>query len=724
MARGSDRSYRFATPAQWQAGAMSGLDLAEGGLILSPPLVAAPLLADRDRARDSGALAALDACGRPAWLRPAGGELVRLYDFGPEVQARLDVDSPLALFMGPTRLWVRNARGVTRFDSRTLQELGSFAHPRLIAAASDGCDGLWLLIRSRRGAYVRHIDGRGCLARTPLPLLCPVRPVALAAAPDGAWLAVLDSPPEPRAPTANGWALHIVDLAVCKAAKPRWFDLGPDEPPPRHLAIDSRGRVHVVGNGDGAPLLAVSREGEEISRQPLRLPARAWPVGGLLWRGSLLLATADGLYRLLPAEAGDEQAGVSRGIFVTPALVSPDGSPSGWSRADIEVEMPEEASLKISFATLGATKDDRAIADIDHAFASTKASPATRLAALPSDMPWDPDSRTYSGAAGGRQILRFLLDRAQGTHLWMKLEFECPAGAAPVSLRSLRVRYPGRSWLDALPAIYREDEGSAAQLRRFLAPLEALFGDLDEAIDSLAGRIDPATAPDEWLSWLLEWLGFPPTAGLGAGVQRKLLAEAGALLEARGTEDALRRLLAIVTEGRATVRDSGASPAFWVLSSRRTRLTARLGRDTYVVGRLPKDFVLGRKDLRLGEAPLGRGCTDVDALLCANCGLVRIDLELDSKRRRLVEPIVRSLIDLFVPAHCRVELNVGLATRAPPAGRLDSSLTLGGATLADPRSAELGRVTRPGSGWQLPPGGPPLIPIDGTAAPDGARRLA
>ncbi len=683
----------------------------------------------------------------PAWLRRSTGELVRLYPFGPEVQGRLDVEAPVALFIGPTRLWVHGPGVVTRFDSRTLQELGSFAHRRLIASASDGCDGLWLLIRSRRGAYVRHIDGRGCLARTRLHLLCAVRPIALAAAFDGAWLAVLDSPEDARAPTANEWRLHIVDLAACRTAKPLWFTLASDEQPPRHLAIDARGRIHLAGSGAGAPLLAVSRAGGEVSRQTLGLRPPALPLSGLLWRDSLLLAGADGLYRLEPATADDEDAGVSSGVFITPTLVSPDGTPSGWNRADIEVEMPEEATVKISFASYGEAERAK-IDDIHQAFASTRTSPARRLAAVEFEIDWETDTRTYHGAAGVKRLaaveseidwetdtrtyhgaaevkrmLRFLLDGARETHLWLKLEFECPAGASPVSLVSLRVRYPDRSWLDDLPAIYREDEGSAAQLRRFLAPIEALYGDLSETIDSLPGRIDPSTASAEWRPWLLEWLGFPPTAGLGAEVQRDLLSEAGTLLAERGTQGALERMLDIVTGGRARVSDSGASAAFWVLSSRRTRLTARLGRDTRVVAHRPADFVLGRKHLRLGKAPLGRSCTDVDALLCANCGLVSIEIELEAERRALIEPIVRALIDIFVPAHCRVELKIGLATRALPAGRLDGALALDRGRLADPRDLELGRSSRPG-GWQLPPGDIPPIPIDGTAAPDGARRLA
>lgn len=716
MARFSDRSYLFATAAQWEAGAMSGFDPDGDRLTLSPPLFPRRL-----RDSDGDSFAAIDPCGRPAWLRRSTGDLVRLYDFGPEVQGRLDVERPMALSIGPTRLWVQGPDRVTRFDSRTLQELGSFAHPRLIASASDGCDGLWLLIESRRGAYVRHIDGRGCLARTRIHLLHAVRPIALAAAPDGRWLVVLDSPEDLRASTANEWRLHIVDLADCRAGKPLYFGLEWDEEAPRHLVVDPRGRIHVMGSNDASPLLAVSREGEEVSRQILPLPASAWPVAGLLWQESLLLTAADGLYRLERATAEDEDAGVSRGVFITPTLVSPDGTPSGWNRADIAVEMPEDAVLKVSFANLAAADTERLDA-IRHAF-STAASPATRLATIDPLIPWEGDTRTYRGGAEASEMLRFLLDVARETYLWLKLELECPAGAAPASLLSLKVRYPDRSWLDDLPAVYREDEGSAAQLRRFLAPLEALYGDLSETIDSLPSRIDPATARDDWLPWLLEWLGFPPTAGLGAAIQRRLLSEAGTLLEERGTQGALERMLDIVSEGRASVRDSGASAAFWVLSSRRTRLTARLGRDTRVVAHRPLDFVLGRKDLLLGQAPLGRSCTDIDALLCASCGLVSIRIAIEAERRKLVEPVVRALIDMFVPAHCRIELTVELATRALPAGQLDGSLPLDGGRLADRRDIELGRITRAG-GWELPPGDIPPITIDGTAAPDGARRLA
>ncbi|MGH8572968.1 MAG: hypothetical protein ACREX8_10395, partial [Gammaproteobacteria bacterium] len=86
MAHFADRSYLFATAAQWEAGAMTGFEHDGDGLKLSPPLVARRL-----DDSDPDSLAAIDACGRLAWLRRSTGELVRLYVFGPEVQGRLDV---------------------------------------------------------------------------------------------------------------------------------------------------------------------------------------------------------------------------------------------------------------------------------------------------------------------------------------------------------------------------------------------------------------------------------------------------------------------------------------------------------------------------------------------------------------------------------------------------------------------------------------------------------
>jgi hypothetical protein len=120
----------------------------------------------------------------------------------------------------------------------------------------------------------------------------------------------------------------------------------------------------------------------------------------------------------------------------------------------------------------------------------------------------DRREQLYKGEAG-EQELHLLLDRIPANYLWLRLEVSCAPGSGSASLRKLRVRYPDRSWLDDLPAIYRDDPGPAAQLRQFLAPFEALYGEIDETIDRLPALIHPATAPDERLSWLLGWLGFP-----------------------------------------------------------------------------------------------------------------------------------------------------------------------------------------------------------------------
>ena len=109
------------------------------------------------------------------------------------------------------------------------------------------------------------------------------------------------------------------------------------------------------------------------------------------------------------------------------------------------------------------------------------------------------------------------------TTLWLRIRLHTPPGRTPPELVGLRVRYPDTSYLDHLPAIYREDPAAARELRRLLAPYEVLFDGLDETLAALPDRIDPATAGDDWTDYLLGWLGFPPLGDLAAPLRRELL---------------------------------------------------------------------------------------------------------------------------------------------------------------------------------------------------------
>jgi phage tail-like protein len=717
MGRFGDRSYRFSTNGHWRVGATCGFAVTADGLTATPPLAAR-----RIAESEAGVPTTTDSCGRLVWLRPETGELIVLQPFGAEPQGRISVQRPLALHVGPTIVWVRCERQIHRFATRGLQTLGAVEIEGLVASASDGADGLWVLMRDADGASVRQLDAHGRFRQRPIRLGQVGFPRALAADPVRRRLAVLDMLDGERA-----WRLHIVDLARGEADDPKTFPLTDEQAPPASIIVDDTGAFRIASAETPGTLLAVSAEGVETAHQTLALDAPA-ALRGLLWHDGLVVCADRGLFRLAAATSADSQAAGSDAVFITPTLTSPPGTTSGWNRAEMTVELPRGARLA---ATIFSTSS----IEIADAFADLLVNPAVadRVARI-KDLFASPNvaqREQYYAGEGGEQQLHLLLDRITAPYLWLRLRINSPASAGQARIRRLRVRYPDKSWLDELPAIYSDDQGSAAQLRQFLAPFEALYGELDETIDALPAQIHPDTAPDTWLSWLLGWLGFPPTTGLHATTQRALLKQAGDLLERRGTIAALRDMLQIVTGNPARVEDAAATAGFWVIGAHPARFAPRLGRDTMVVGGLPGGFRPGG-GMRLGEEPLPPFCTDLDRVLRARCGLVTIRIALDPATQDVVRPIVESLLAMFVPAHCRIDLRIAAAGRTPRGGRLNGGWRLAGddgieapdtARLDDPVRIELGTETAIGT-WQLPSSYARPFTIDGKAALDGGRRLA
>lgn len=729
MGRFGDRSYSFATQAHWRAGAMRGFIMTGDTLTAGQQLKA-----ERIEPCEARLLAAPGPCGRLVWLRPATMdsetcELVVLHSFGAEPQGRIATRSPVAIHMGPTILWVHEKGRLRRFNARSLQELGVVEIHDLVAGASDGGDGLWLVRQSEAGTRLDWLDGYGRFCWRPIELPEARAPRALACDPVRRRVAIVDAEPDGRE-----WRLHLVDLASCKAEAPLVFQREENEKGnkaqlPAWITVDDQGNFWLAATAAGA-LIAVSAEGFETAYQT-PLPDPETPVAGLIWQGGLVVCTAECLYRLIPATGDSEEQQGPGAVFVTPTLKSPPGTPTGWNRADIGVELPKSARLT---ATIFATSSTTVASQFDSLLADRTLSGAARLVKIERLLDsYEVEKREQRyRSEGGTQQLHLLLDRIDAPYLWLKLEIKCPPGAGQATLQRLKVRYPDRSWLDDLPAIYRDEPGPAAQLRQFLAPFEALFSEIDEAIDGLPAQIDPETAGDGRLSWLLGWLGFPPTTGLPSDIQRNLLMAAGGLVERRGTIGALREMLSIVTGNNPViVEDAAATTGFWMIDAGKKRYAPRLGRDTRVVARLPGGFRPG-KGTRLGEEPLPPFCNDIDRMLRRNCGLVTIRIALDPASEDVVRPIVESLLAMFVPAHCRIELSIAHAGRTRPGGRLDSGWQLAGkdgaespgtARLDDPAGIELGAETKVGV-WRLPGCCATPFTIDGTAALDGARRLA
>jgi hypothetical protein len=100
----------------------------------------------------------------------------------------------------------------------------------------------------------------------------------------------------------------------------------------------------------------------------------------------------------------------------------------------------------------------------------------------------------------------FLVGGPPGRYLWLRVRFRSDGFATPV-LRAASVRFPRRSYLEHLPAVFSEDEAGRRFLEQFLAVFQAEWDRLESRADGLADLFDPRGVPDSHLDYLAGWLG-------------------------------------------------------------------------------------------------------------------------------------------------------------------------------------------------------------------------
>jgi phage tail-like protein len=641
MSRLPDLAYHFATEAQWRAGVRNDLRV-HGGSIRAPGSLRARLVPGSGRA-DRGALIAVDPCGRLLWVRP-GDRSARRWDA-----------------IGGGQLWLATPTGVERHDAHDLQRLGVSAGVAAdvdlwpISLCADGSNGIWVLAIRRSGCLTLvHLDCWGGPVGEPVP-------VPLAGDTTG------------RVAATTGGAVVVVPsrrsrLAIVVRPHPT-TDVGPlalvDGPDVRAVAVDGDDRLVLLRANDAgasAVLEILTLDGEVDERHDVELPRGFGPASAVVADRQLAVVGAGGLAVLDPSRTSTSRR-VS--TFMTPTLRSPvrQGRPGGrrgqalggWNRAEVEVTLPRGTTVELAWA---ATDEMSIVQEVGAILADGRLAPRDRLAALDSLLTWRTQDRVVhesaTDPAGGTitvpERLAASIDRPE-QHLWVRVTVTTAIGAEPPTVAGLHVSYPSMSFVDDLPAVYREDAASASQLRRLLAPFEVLFDGLDARIDALPARIDPGTADDEWTSVLLRWLGLPPLEDLVPDRRRTLLRELPQLQEARGTQRALVRALEIVTGRPVGVRDHSGEPAWWFLP-RTGRPGARLGIDTVVAGLQPQPFHAGTAVV--GANPLGVACVDPARVLDERAGLVEVRIELAADERAAVRPIVDRILSVFAPAHCRV----------------------------------------------------------------------
>jgi phage tail-like protein len=106
---------------------------------------------------------------------------------------------------------------------------------------------------------------------------------------------------------------------------------------------------------------------------------------------------------------------------------------------------------------------------------------------------------------------------------------------------------PASSYLDYLPALFREDPFAGQFLLAFEAVLSGADGvdGLEQTIGRVADYLDPRTTPEDFLPWLAGWVALSLRADWDADTKRGFIREVVPLYRQRGTLAGLQRMLEI-----------------------------------------------------------------------------------------------------------------------------------------------------------------------------------
>jgi len=139
-----------------------------------------------------------------------------------------------------------------------------------------------------------------------------------------------------------------------------------------------------------------------------------------------------------------------------------------------------------------------------------------------------------------------LLPELRGRYLWLKAHFhaDAPLERSP-RLHLIRVHFPRETYLQYLPAVYREDEEGSALLEKYLSLFQTVLEGIEEKIAGSHTVIDPETAGSGYLDWLSSWLGLVRDERWPEATWRKFLLMAPGFFKKRGTREGLSEILAL-----------------------------------------------------------------------------------------------------------------------------------------------------------------------------------
>lgn len=708
---GRANAYWFKTVAQWQQCLLDGLDVRSDGSL--QPIQRLGSKAYQLNKEGPISLVAGDPMAGPVWRMNAGGRVVLVRQLAASQLSRpFEVDATLAgcyrWTLDQRWLWGFDTAApiVRRYESTTVEEdlvvdlceadirsrpVGLTADFEVRDLASDGREGAWLLLAERENRrWTLHLDCKG-RPGTIHPVPCDTRcgpnkcPDQLVGALRGTRLVLL---------AADG-RLVFVDSATGSVLRivANWMD----DPCWRahRLVSDGANRIALlcyycgddrqwavfVFDANGDVVDAIKGAQQNLVGRPVDVATS----GGNIW-----FAVAGGLWQLDSTEKSIAKESAS--VLLTPALQSLDtGTGGGWLRAEIQVDLPTGAVLE---AEAVATNDTRIKDQAIQLAAGPSGSAAQQQDAI-----WNLFDHTGNPvfqltAAGNGQPVGIPLFQADGQWLWLRVSLVTPPGVTPPTVAGLRVLYPDDSLIQNVPAIFRgSDNDPGGFLRSLVGVIETTTQGIDDKIHGIASQIDAASAPDDWLDYVARWLDLPWDDALPIEAKRRLVRDAGALLERRGTRRGLEMLLADLVGSAGQIRIVDVTVDYALM---------RLGGDSCGSGgRLPLLLagpprsapILSRRAV-IGQACLGTSCDPLAGLLPN----LRVTIAGPRSLQAALNPLLARIVSQYVPAGVRLLISWNsVAGFLAPSGSDGELLdAIGPGRLGD--DSELGRTRLGGRG--------------------------
>ncbi|MBD2847887.1 phage tail protein [Paenibacillus sp. IB182496] len=230
------------------------------------------------------------------------------------------------------------------------------------------------------------------------------------------------------------------------------------------------------------------------------------------------------------------ETGSMEGVHLTRAFDSTEAE-TVWHKVSLLARIPEETQLKISY--FSSDRDslmvDGAYMHIDSYLLDPDIAVTDKARALAPY--WSAPIINPKDA---------LLADAKGRYLWLKIEWIGSERKTPL-LQRLRVHYPRASLLTYLPALYQEDPQSRQFLERFLSLFGTLFMSVEDRIAELPRIFDSDLAEGDLLRWLGTWVGIEVDEHWTESQIRRFLRDAPELYRYRGTRRGIAKMVEIYT---------------------------------------------------------------------------------------------------------------------------------------------------------------------------------